>query len=33
MAAQPATAEILAVIRPAAERAGLDLEGVEVVGA
>jgi ribosome maturation factor RimP len=33
MAAQPASAEILAVIRPAAERAGLDVEGVEVVGA
>jgi ribosome maturation factor RimP len=33
MPAQPATAEILAVIRPAAESAGLDLEGVEVVGA
>jgi ribosome maturation factor RimP len=33
MAAQPASAEILAVIRPAAERVGLDVEGVEVVGA
>jgi ribosome maturation factor RimP len=33
MAAQPASAEILAVVRPAAERAGLEVEGVEVVGA